>query len=371
MRGTEEFGGSVYMDESFDPNAAPPILTHSRLFPLSLLVLPVVTVVLVFVAPVASAGAALAGSELAWASLVAGGVAATYCLMYQLRQCRHSQKSLITESVSPTGVTQFISHALVICCGLGVLAVLALESGTTWGLMAVRSMVSAQTVGVTVSGLHQLYVGPRHVATQNLMQAYDAVMTTDAESMALDASVWEECAQAQAVVGLEKLQAERIHHLEVQKQELAAEVVRLHTYFASDGPELSSEPPEQQLMLQIDQQTAQLRSMKASQKTLSDQLQKTSAAKDEREQAIADVEQELAEQQALNMKMSGTMAQMKQLLQHTVQSRDEVRAKYKLLKRSVSKIVGVNPALQSSDSDLKVEHKLDPQMNAEWIQPAV
>merc|ERR1711865_1256126 len=52
MSDTEEFGGVVYMDESLDPNAASPILTHSRLFPLSLLVLPVVTLVLVFVAPV-------------------------------------------------------------------------------------------------------------------------------------------------------------------------------------------------------------------------------------------------------------------------------------------------------------------------------
>ena len=54
------------------------------------------------------------------------------------------------------------------------------------------------------------------------------VMTTEEESVALEAGVWEECAKARACVSLEKLQAERIHHLEAQKLELAAEVPQQH-----------------------------------------------------------------------------------------------------------------------------------------------
>merc|ERR1712166_1223331 len=110
MRETEEFGGLLYMDNTLDPTPAPTILSTSRFFPLALLTLPVITLVLVFVAPVASAGASLAGSDLGWAALVSGGVAAAYSIGYQLRQCRHS--SAIPERTTPSRLTQLVAHTL-------------------------------------------------------------------------------------------------------------------------------------------------------------------------------------------------------------------------------------------------------------------
>lgn len=368
MRETEEFGGLLYMDNTLDTTPAPTILSTSRFFPLALLTLPVITLVLVFVAPIASAGASLAGSELAWAALVAGGVAAAYSIGHRLRQCRHS--SLIHERTTPTRLTQLVAHTLVVCTSLGVLVVLAVESGASWALMVVRTMNSAQAVAVTLSGLHQLYVAPRYVESNNLMMAYDAVMTTEQESVALEAGVWEECAKARACVSLEKLQAERIHHLEAQKMELAAEVVRLHNYFAAPESETSCDTtPDTRLMIQIDQHTSDLRTLNASHKTLSDQLKQTAAEKDQSDQVIANFENELNEERAHVVKMRNNMIQLKELLQSTVLSRDEIKQKYKLLKRSMSKIVGVQPP---TDRSIKVEQtKTEPQIAAHWIQPSI
>jgi hypothetical protein len=365
MSETEEFGGLIYMNSTLDPTPHPTILSTGRFFPLALLTLPVFTLVLVFIAPVASAGASLAGSEVSWAALVSGGVASAYCVAYLVRQCRHSHMNLISEKSASSRLTQITAHILVATSTLGVLVTLALEPASSWALLAVRTMVSAQAVAMSASGLHQLYVAPRCVKAENLMMAYDSVMTTEQESVALDSGVWEQCAKARALVGLEKLQAERIHHLEAQKQELAAELVRLHAHFGSLESENTSESPETELMLQIDQQTSELRSLSASHKTISDQLEQTSAAKEESEQVIARYEKELDEERALNAKMGSTMAQMKELLRSTMESRNEVRDKYKLLKRSVSKMVGVPPELKVYSSPNLQSVKVEPQIFAD------
>ena len=65
------------------------------------------------------------------------------------------------------------------------------------------------------------------------------------------------------------------------------QVVRLHNYFAAPEAETSCDiTPETQLMIQIDQQTSDLRTLNASNKTLSDQLKQTAAEKDQSDQVL-------------------------------------------------------------------------------------
>ena len=51
---------------------------------------------------------------------------------------------MIPERTTPTRLTQLVAHTLVVCTSLGVLVVLAVESGASWALMVVRTMNSAQ-----------------------------------------------------------------------------------------------------------------------------------------------------------------------------------------------------------------------------------
>ena len=62
-------------------------------------------------------------------------------------------------------------------------------------------------------------------------------------------------------------------------------------------------------------------------------------------QLVKSVEAELRDERQLNQNLSATLEQMKNVLDTTIKSRDEARHKYRMLKKSVAKMVSIHSLL--------------------------
>lgn len=312
-----------------------------KTYPVALLFLAVTSAVVLFVGPIASAGESLLGSDLSWAAVVSASTGTLYGSFFAIHQWRNRKLQLVPDQILPTRITEVITHAAVTLGCVGIMVVLAAAPSASWALNFARALGCIASTAMIVSGAHQLYSGAKFVEAQRLMNAYEAVLNCESSSVPLSSHVWEECAAAQRVLGKEIIQAERIHFLEAQKAELAAELLRLATR-PSEPEAVADQRAEQDVLKLYDQQKSQLRCIQASQKNLEEQLERSQAVSTELNQASKKTELELQAERELNERLTATMDQMKSVLQTAVQARDDARYKYKMLKKSVTKMVTGN-----------------------------
>lgn len=98
-------------------------------------------------------------------------------------------------------------------------------------------------------------------------------------------------------------------------------------------------------------QNCELRAIRAAHQLLTEELSHSHA---ESEQNLGGLKAELQAERQLNAKLSGTLSQTKAVLQSVVETRDQLRHKYKTLKKSMSTIVGVD----SPEIGVKAEPQL-------------
>jgi len=358
MSATDDFGGLVFMEQgSLDDRSTGAVsVGPGKLYPILLILLAGASSVLLFVGPIASAGASLIGSDLSWSALVSAGTAALYGVCYQIHQWRNSKLRLVPEKIMPTRVSTIIAHGAVFASSITVMVLLAVAPSASWVLFVSRSLLVIEASAIAVSGGHQIYSGAKFIEAQRLMTAYEAVTSCEGSSLALDAQAWEDLECAQRVLGTETVQADRIHFLESQRAELAAELVRLTSKSYEAPTSMADFTPEHDVLKKFDEQTAQMRSLRASQNALAEQLEQSQAASTEQQQVTKTVEEDLQAEKDLNEKLNATMDQMKAVLETAVQSRDDARYKYKMLKKSVTKMVkGAEPIKTEGRARVKSE----------------
>merc|ERR1712166_203792 len=137
---------------------------------------------------------------------------------------------------------------------------------------------------------------------------------------------------AQLILGTQTVQADRIHFLEGQRAELAAELVRL-TSQSGDPVSTADCTPEDDVLKKYEQQSSEMRSLRACQNSLAEQLAQSLVVSTEQQQVSQSVREDLHAEKELNEKLNTTMDQMKNVLQTAVQARDDARYKYKMLKK--------------------------------------
>jgi len=360
MSTTDEFGGLVFMEEGSLEDHPPSAVSvgPGKLYPIALILLAAASSVLLFVGPISSAGASLIGSDLSWCALVSAATAGLYGLIYQIHQCQNSELRLVSEKIVPTRLSTIFAHGAVFVGSVAVMVLLAAAPSASWVLLVSRSLLVMEASAIAVSGGHQIYSGAKLVQAHKLMCAYKAVMSCERSSLAQSAEAWEHLEAAQLILGTQTVQADRIHFLEGQRAELAAELVRL-TSQSGDPVSMADCTPEDDVLKKYEQQSSEMRSLRACQNSLAEQLAQSLVVSTEQQQVSQSVREDLHAEKELNEKLNATMDQMKNVLQTAVQARDDARYKYKMLKKSVTKMVtGAEPVKTESHARVKSEDSL-------------
>lgn len=338
---SERTEGLVYMNpNSLQPVRPPGLLNSWWLFPVAVLLLAVTALTLAFVPQCATAGGSLIGSDIGWVAVTSAASLVFYGFLRAIKCAQLSSNPCVETQSTPARLSRATAELAIVSITLAMLVVVAVAQSALWALTASRAMLVAQMGALILYGAHELYVSFKLASVHQLLASYDTVLMNPSESVALNSTIWDECEAVRKAIGIEALQAERIHFLENQKAALAAELVRISEN--SQSPESSPEITcirEQQVIEQCDSQGAELRSLRAKKESLSDEIDELIQVNDEQSKMVCSFQNELREEQILNHKLSSTMEQMKAVLETTIKARDEARHKYKVLKKSVTKIV--------------------------------